>query len=772
MEEPEPAKDLKWKPPDIMKLIKRIYKPTDRNRMYARLMTHMSVDVWMTYELMEVAIRRIVSDNSFPGEFKLEETIRDTTSSEVAKQLGLDGKDADNFCSFQGIKIDSQGEQILRHTNRPDGTFILDLKANDGSSEKMVLFYEGDDHAKDANKTLTTSCKNSHKMYQYFAQSQSFNPAMAGCAIFANMFHGYPDVTSFLDSMYKAHMFAFAVIAHYNFEDDKTKTALHSLLDMKKDIVYDFVIGINMDLKDSTSFKDAFFTTRTKTISGLFDGVDITINDDVKKLAEITKTTFRIDNVIISIIGIPRLQKFDWENGIQEGCFVYPKDIATVVQFENKICTESTEKFQSIVNVKKNGGSISVNFRTDMSGVKTILFTENRKKLSKNSRDYSQSRDINGFLLVALPIAYYTISQFESVNNLLKYKYSSSQKRFKPLLVKFIDGLSNRKTEHIKVEMFDSDTEKNEKTEKTSLFREICDSVQKNPDIDDDFKTFLNEVCRWNATNESTNPAIFFRSMRILSLKNAIDFAFEYSNQQNPIYTKMLSIYPIGTQIILKQCLQNLNEGGIAYLSRIHENASFDSSDLDEDEDDDDDDDDDGGIFAKVKAIVEGKTTFWNVDVDLKTESEDLSGFSKRICDQLLAEYKLKIKWRIVYDVVNDNVEPLPEADKLEAIRNIYSPFEMNWILNITEPDQKYKALDLIFQPIINPEFVCEDEDVFNAVQALQKKDDVHVIKKWGRKFIKFTLQFTDKKEMLVKDVKKTMSWFGRWFSSPSASTL
>ncbi len=96
----------------------------------------------------------------------------------------------------------------------------------------------------------------------------------------------------------------------------------------------------------------------------------------------------------------------------------------------------------------------------------------------------------------------------------------------------------------------------------------------------------------------------------------------------------------------------------------------------------------------------------------------------------------------------------------------------MNWIHNITEPDQKYKALELIFQPIINPEFVCEDEDVFNAVQALQKKDDVQVIKKWGRKFIKFTLQFTDKKEMLMKDMKKTMSWFGRWFSSPSASTL
>ena len=96
----------------------------------------------------------------------------------------------------------------------------------------------------------------------------------------------------------------------------------------------------------------------------------------------------------------------------------------------------------------------------------------------------------------------------------------------------------------------------------------------------------------------------------------------------------------------------------------------------------------------------------------------------------------------------------------------------MNWIPNITEPDKKYKALDFIFQPIINPEFVCDDEDVFNAVQALQKKDDVQVIKKWGRKFIKFTLQFTDEKEMLVKDVKKTMGWFSRWFSSPSASTL
>ena len=757
MTEVKPAKDPVWKPPDIMRFIKGLYRPTDRNRMYARLMTHMSVDVWMTYELMEVAIKKIVNDNTFPGEFKLLETIRDTTSSEVAQQLDLIGKAADNFCSFQGIKINSDTKQLLRHINRPDGTFIFDLTKK-GSSQKMVLFYEGDDHTKDANKTLIASCKNSHKMYQYFAQSQSYNPDMAGCAIFANIFYGYPDVKSFLDSMYKAHMFAFAAIAHYNFEEDRKKTTLHSLLDLKDDVVYDFVIGINMDLKESTKFTDSFFNARTEIIQSIIKNVDITIPEEMKENAEITKTTFTIDNVKIAILGIPRLKDLDWNAGPQQGCFVYPNDIAKKVIFNDKRFGASTDIFRKLVEVKMNSNYMNVNFRTGMSDVKTLLVEHNKKKSSSNSRKYCQLVDTNGFFLIALPLAYYTISQFECVNNLLKYRYSSSQKKFKPFLLKFKDALLHHKTTQGRVDMFER--------KQTSLFCEICESVQRTPDIDEDFKTFLNEVCRWRATDESSNPAIFFRSMRILSLQNAIDFAFEFSNQQNPTYTKMLSSYPIGTQILLKQCLQQLNESGIAYLSREQDNVSDGSSGTDDDEDDDDDDDE--GIISKIQQFVEDQTkaTFWNVELDSQASSENSGVLGQAVCKKLLEVYKAQIKWEVYWgDVESENIEDLPDPEKMEDVTNVFTPFKMSWI-DIQDPRKKYKFSDstdkpLILKPIINQEFNCNEEDIFNAVQ---KREEVEVIMKWGGSFIKFTMVFSDRKKMLMNGIEGAASWFSRLF--------
>jgi hypothetical protein len=208
--------------------------------------------------------------------------------------------------------------------------------------------------------------------------------------------------------------------------------------------------------------------------------------------------------------------------------------------------------------------------------------------------------------------------------------------------------------------------------------------------------------------------------------------------------------------------LQNLNEGGIAYLSRKHDNASFDSSDVDEDEDDDDNDDDNEGILARIQELVQDqqKCTFWNVEVDSQASSEDFGVLGKTICDRLLAVYKSKIKWQVSYDNVDiDTVDALPNANKIEEIQNIYSPFEMSWITEIPEPDQKYKFDNTILQPIINPEFVCDDEGVFNAVQ---NKEDVQVIKKWGDKYIKFTMKFSDRTKMLVNNMKETVGWFGR----------
>jgi hypothetical protein len=750
MAEVKPAKEPQWKPEHIMNFIKKLYSPTDKNRMYARLMTHMSVDIWMTYELMEVAIKKIISDAAFPGQFRLLETFRDTTSSEVAKGLDIKGKDADNFCSFQGIKLDSETKHLLKHVNRPDGTFTFELE-KDGNTQKMVLFYEGDDHRKDDNKTLTEKCKNSHKMYQYFAQSQSYNADMAGCAIFANMYYGYTEVIDFLNDMYKAHMFAFAVIAHYNYESEKSKTSLHQLLDLEKDMKYDFVIGINMDLKESRKFNINFFNARTRLIREIID-VDISIPADFQKNADINKTTFTIGRVIISIIGIPRIQNLNWDVAQAKGCFVYPKDVATKVFFDERRFSASTEIFKNLIIAQKNSNYMTVNFRDEMSDVTTVLRTHNKKKASPNSRKYCQLTDTNGFFVIALPLAYYTISQFEGVNDLLQYKYSSSQKIFKPLLLNFKDGLIHHKTDHIKVDMFDD-------SKRTSLFSEICKSVETTPDIDEEFKTFLNEVCRWKATGESSNPAIFFRSMRIRSLQNAIDFAFEFSNQQNPTHAKILSTYPIGTQILLKQCLQNLNESGMAYLSRKHDNASDGSSGTDEDEDDDDDEDE--GIVSKIEDFIMNreKATFWNAELISQASSATFGVLGQELCSKLLEVYKKQIKWRVCYENL-DNIDELPDPQKMEDVSNVYRPFTISWI-DIQDPRKKYKFEEMILEPIINKEFNCDEVSISEKVRD---QENVEVIMPWGDNFIKFTMAFSNKQQKMTSDVQGKVSWFGRLF--------
>ena len=77
----------------------------------------------------------------------------------------------------------------------------------------MVLFYEGDAHEKDAGKSVGTvavpgkGCMNSHKMYQYIAQSQSKTMDASACAVFAAMVHvPTDDFVVFLDDMLKAHI--------------------------------------------------------------------------------------------------------------------------------------------------------------------------------------------------------------------------------------------------------------------------------------------------------------------------------------------------------------------------------------------------------------------------------------------------------------------------------------------------------------------------------------------------------------------------------------
>jgi hypothetical protein len=187
-----------------------------RNRMLAQLLEEQTLDAWMTHNLMHEAITWVENKELYGTKVKMINKMmtRDQDSSTSANILNLQGTDVDAFYNFQTIRLGGVGIAAMRHTNRPDGMFVLKLNAD---AKDMVLFYEGDAHSKDEGKSLTKGCKNSHKMYQAIAQAQSRNPEMAACVIFAAMLHASTnDALVFVDDMLKAHIFVCIAITDWN----------------------------------------------------------------------------------------------------------------------------------------------------------------------------------------------------------------------------------------------------------------------------------------------------------------------------------------------------------------------------------------------------------------------------------------------------------------------------------------------------------------------------------------------------------------------------
>lgn len=198
----------------IRKYVQETFGAPDRTRMLGRLVENQGLDNWMTYELMDAVVVK-VAENFEVDEFQnvSEDMTRDqaTNTTADANHLNLKDKAVNNFFNFQSIRVNQDGRAFIRHQNRPDGMFHLRLGGQD-----MVLFYEGDAHEKDVGKSVGTvavpdkGCMNSHKMYQYFAQSQSKTMSASACAVFAAMVHvPTDDFVVFLDDMLKAHIFVY-----------------------------------------------------------------------------------------------------------------------------------------------------------------------------------------------------------------------------------------------------------------------------------------------------------------------------------------------------------------------------------------------------------------------------------------------------------------------------------------------------------------------------------------------------------------------------------
>jgi hypothetical protein len=720
---------------DIQAFVTDNYRTEDKNRMHARLFDNMGIDSWMTFELMGAAIERVIQTDFFKGA-KLKTTKRDVWSSTTARVLELHDEPVDHFYNFQSIRIDQQ-PATFRHRNRPDGMFEMELATSTGA-QNMVLFYEGDKHTKDSGKTLDQGCRNSHKMYQYFAQSQSFNPKMAACTIITSIDRAFEDFITFLNDLFKAHMFAFAVIAHYNMAKDRKKTCLHKLLDLDEGD-YDFIFGINMGLtSDEVSFKTDFFDDRMGKLSN-FNAQNLVINitNEMKIKCVTSNTTLDIGLVRIVFIAVPREPKEFILNQIP--FFIYPMHVSKLVRWEKN--GRRKDRAQVDKNELRNilrysaGVPQQCRFRKNMMHVTNVLQIQNHGLDDQSVCTYD---DTTGFFFIALPLAYYTIQQFEVVNDYLKYNWSKKSVNFNSLFDDFMDSIYHSSNSKIKVRMFKDDKSQ-------SLFHQICESTDSSTDdIDEDFKLFLRESCRWKEV-DGQSPVIFFRIMRIYSLQNAIDFAFEVQRSESKTYLNLLSSYPIGTQILIRQCMKKLTDvTAFAYLNR---ETSTPKPTEDTAKNDSDDEEPSFTNFL-VQKLLDAKdavmnymqSTVWEVyfEQSYQVVNENIN---------LLGEYKKVIKeWEYVENPSNDQKQNVVE-DMNQKFRKEYDRLRKNTEkkmniegVDITCADMVVKFLGaheeaFHYQPILPTEFLCSEAGI-NATIRTDNVDRVTLL--WGQKRITF----------------------------------
>jgi hypothetical protein len=725
----------------IKEFVRSKYEIADKNRMTSRLFDNMGLDAWMTFELMGAAINRVIQNDPFKGA-KLMSTKRDVWSSTTANVLELHNKSVDHFYNFQSIKLDG-GEGLFRHRNRPDGMFQMEIETGT-SSQQMVLFYEGDKHAKDANKTLDKGCRNSHKIYQYFAQSQSYNPDMSACVIIASIDRAAEDFVTFLIDLFKAHMFAFAVIAHYNMTSDKKKTCLHKLLGLGDDFMYDFVVGINVGLtSDNVAFETNFFDDRMDKLKNFnnYNAVSITIRDVMKTEVSMFKAKIDIGLVRIVFIAVPRTAKemIQIQNPIAP-FLIYPLHVQHLVNWVKNGRQKARAQVQTSTLLpffQCNNLPGICNFRKNMMDVTNVVQVPNPGLDDKRVCSFDET---NGFFFIALPLAYYTIQQFEVVNGYLQYNWNDKFKNFDDVFDDMKDTFFDLNNTKIKVKMF---------SDNKSLFHQICESIDDSTDdIDEDLKMFLQESCRWKEVNKFS-PVIFFRTMGIFSLQNAIDFAFEIQRTESKTYLSMLSSYPIGTQILIRQCMHKLTDvTAFAYLAR---DASKTVSTLQDDESSEDEED--ANVLVKfllgMKNIVSKfiKSIGWNVDFGTGFTEKDAASIGNDLVRLYLETIS---EWTFVSnDTLDRNTSTIVDdsngtfvAEFKNKNRNSSEKLKISKF-PITGPDMIVKFhcdnQDYHYKPVFPVTFMCSDEVVINKIKMVTDQSEVNrVTVVWGGKNITF----------------------------------
>ena len=587
----------------IQEYVDKNFGAPDRTRMLGRLVENQGLDNWMTHELMDAAVLNVAKNFREVVNVPKNMTRDQATSTTADKNhLGLEGKAVDKFFNFQTIRVDQDAKACMRHVNRPDGMFHLKIK-----NQSMVLFYEGDAHERDAGKSPYTAqgigngCMNSHKMYQYIAQSHAKNVNASACTVIAALVHvPTDDFVVFLDEMLKAHIFVCIAIAQHNqskFDNGRLKTALEDYMGLARTAPYDFVIGINIQSTDHNQALDlAPWRCRVDQMLGKLNQgaaggpVNITLrpllSDD--STGNVNFSDYTMGSLAIALCAIPRPAENILETGLLGALpkfttrtpFIYPMHLNKVVQFTGK--TANFINYTHLLTITHNAGVFgNLVFREKMMAVTRVYTAGAGVALTDHLCDLGET---TGFFYLALPLAYYTIQQLDCLVNLrLNYRWAVKPNDFKKMLATYKEQMKSIVTKYVRVKMF--------KNYNCSLLQTICKSTADDTDpISKDFEVFLHECCRWEKADKDAyaHPSIFFRTLGVCSLQSAIDFACETQSSQNKTYTTLLSSYPIGTQIVIQQCMKKLaGNAAYAYLNREEAPTSIRTGNEQGDSDDD-----------------------------------------------------------------------------------------------------------------------------------------------------------------------------------------
>ena len=670
---------------DVQKHVDKQFSVVDRSRMLSRLVDNQGLDPWMTFELMEAALRNLAGD--LQGVTLKDNMCRDNATSTTAapEHLNLVGTEADKYYNFQSIRVDNHtGKAQIRHFNRPDGMFNLAL----GQDNEMVIFYEGDAHEKDAGKTAEKGCKNAHKMYQYMVQAQSKNKRSSGCAIFAAMNDSPTDeVTQFTEDMFKAHMFVGMLIIQHNMYQRKTaKTILEDVMELDTKKKYDFVMGINIKSKaGNEAFKKDNFDKRVNDMRRL---LNINIDYEVElqdfgyaqqnelqtwdyTLGCLNITCFAVPRAPFDILSRPQMIR----GNLQEPPFIYPMHLSHVTKWSGDKGMTTKSPGHWLLDVYENGHqnrNLDLHFRLHMMKITRVLTGPTQRAVDNTC----VLKDTTGFFYLALPLAYLTVEQFEClVNARLDYKWSPTKYNVRKMVQELMLKIKGLPTARVKVQMF--------KTDQKSLLQTICKSTDEHvEDITEEFKCFLKDCCKWDDCFGYAYPAIFFRTLGIFSLQNAIDFACEVKNNQSATYTSLLSTYPIGTQIVIKQCMKKLSTNeAYGYLRR--EKIVVKTSTVKEQGPSDEDEPMDPieAIQQTITRVVTHRTTSWKVTNSTATTYAEWSVLQKRqaergkrnLQDQLIKQYKKSLKsWRVQKEAFAGSETQEVERDDKNILRNAW----------------------------------------------------------------------------------------------------